>query len=231
MAVLAFETSTAQGSVAVVEGEKVLASRTWLRDRSHSELLTAEIEAVLAESNLKPNSLRALAIGHGPGSFTGLRVAVNAAKSLGYALNLKTYSFDTHTILANGVERTDLPVLVLINAQKNAFFSAVFKREADHWTQTRPLELTHADDLDSLLKVPHLGVGDGFLELGDELSLNLKSLAVRDSATKDYPHASILGRMSENTERAQAPLVWNEVQALYIRASGAEEKLREGLKR
>lgn len=231
MAVLAFETSTAQGSVAVVEGEKVLASRSWLRERSHSEFLTSEIESILKELNLKPSDLRALAIGHGPGSFTGLRVAVNAAKSLGYALGLKTYVFDTHEILIQGVERKDLPVVVLINAQKNASFSSLYRHDGSQWIQTRPLEITNNDDLGSLLASPHLGVGDSFLELADSLSPDLKSKLVRDNATNDYPLASTLGRMSEGLVKSPEPLVWNEVQALYIRASGAEEKLREGLKR
>ncbi|RYZ65151.1 MAG: tRNA (adenosine(37)-N6)-threonylcarbamoyltransferase complex dimerization subunit type 1 TsaB, partial [Proteobacteria bacterium] len=64
MAVLAFDTSTAQGSVALIEGEKVLGQRSWTRERSHSEFLTAEIEAVLKEANFPAKNLRALAIGN-----------------------------------------------------------------------------------------------------------------------------------------------------------------------
>jgi tRNA threonylcarbamoyladenosine biosynthesis protein TsaB len=247
MAVLAFDTSTAQGSVAIVEGEKVLASKSWLREKSHSEFLTAEIEAVLKDANLKPKDLRALAIGHGPGSFTGIRVAVNAAKSLAYALGIKVYALDTTDILAEAVTQkpaaalANLPLLTLINAQKNSFFAAVYesmpadpesaKELGRAWRKIQPLKLIEIDELSQLLKRPHLCVGDGCIELESFIPAELKSGFVRDQTLSDYPSASVLGRMSEMSEKFQASLVWNEVQALYIRASGAEEKLREGLKR
>ena len=232
MAVLAFDTSTAQGSVALIEGEKVLSQRSWIREKSHSELLTAEIEAVLKEANFPAKNLRALAVGNGPGSFTGIRVAVNAAKSLGYALGLQSYVFDTNSILVEAIARADLPVLTLINAQKNAFFTAAFEHDGKSWKETKPLEITNFEDLSKLLTRPHLCVGDGCLEIATgDLSPELKSSFVRDIAISDYPSAAVLGRMSEGLVKSPAPLVWNEVQALYIRASGAEEKAREGLKR
>ena len=232
MAVLAFDTSTAQGSVALIEGEKVLSQRSWIRERSHSEFLTAEIEAVLKEANFPAKNLRALAIGNGPGSFTGIRVAVNAAKSLGYALNLKTYVFDTNSILVEAIERTDLPVLTLINAQKNAFFTTIYKHNGKSWVESKPLALTEFDDLAQLLTEPHLCVGDGCLDFPtDSLSPDQRSRFVRDLTINDYPSAVVLGRMSEDVVKSPEALVWNAVQALYIRASGAEEKIREGLKR
>lgn len=232
MAVLAFDTSTAQGSVALVEGDLVLSHRVWLREKSHSEFLTAEIDAVLKEANILPKNLRALAITHGPGSFTGLRVAVNAAKSLGYALKLKTYAFTTGAILVQNVKRFDLPVMTLINAQKNAFFAARYTHDGKMWVSesTEP-QIVELHDLSTLITSPHLVIGDGCIDLDSHLPPDVRPHFIRDITISDYPDARELGLLSERSVKSVEPLVWNALQALYIRASGAEEKLREGLKR
>ena len=98
MKILAFDTSTAQGAVAVLEGERVLIERTWRREKSHSELLTAEIESTLIDAATEMSSVDAFAVGQGPGSFTGIRVAINAARALAYALQKPVYVFKTSEI-------------------------------------------------------------------------------------------------------------------------------------
>ncbi len=235
MILLAFDTSTAQGSVALLEGERVLSERVWRRAQSHSEYLTAEIEEALREAGLKAADVGALAVGQGPGSFTGIRVAINAARALGYALKRPVFVRDTSAILVEPITR-DEPVLALINAQKNSFFVSTFVRgETSHapsgWRRTRALEFMTLEEVERLLVGgPHLTVGDGVelaqLDLRPETKLNL----VRDAAISDFPLASSLGRLTFSQQVQHPPLDWNAVQPLYIRASGAEEKLREGSK-
>jgi N6-L-threonylcarbamoyladenine synthase/tRNA threonylcarbamoyladenosine biosynthesis protein TsaB len=232
---LAFDTSTAQGSVAVFEGESLLSERIWRRAQSHSEYLTAEIEEALREASLHARDIEALAVGQGPGSFTGIRVAINAARALGYALKTPVFVRDTSAILIEPVRR-DEPVLTLINAQKNSFFVSTFSRgETSHaptgWRRTRSLEFMTLSEVEALLLGgPHLTIGDGVelaqLDLKPEAKLNL----IRDVAISNFPLASSLGRLTLSQQVQHPPLDWNAVQPLYIRASGAEEKVREGSK-
>ena len=79
MLLLAFDTSTSQGGVAVFQDSHLKARHVWSREGSHGELLTPAIEKALNEAGVQAYQLDAVAIGRGPGSFTGARIAVNAA--------------------------------------------------------------------------------------------------------------------------------------------------------
>jgi tRNA threonylcarbamoyladenosine biosynthesis protein TsaB len=227
MKLLAFDTSTAQGSVAVLEGGRLLAERIWRRAQSHSEFLTAEIESALQEASLRATDLDALAVGQGPGSFTGIRVAINAAKALGYALSKKVYVANTADILVQPIARFDLPVLTIINAQKNSYFVARYERQTS-WHCSLDLAFMPLQKLDSILSSAHLCVGDACLDLEPALSPVAKTNFKRDTSISDYPLASNLARLTMGSPEKAQPSDWNAVQPLYIRASGAEEKIREG---
>ncbi|MES2965719.1 MAG: tRNA (adenosine(37)-N6)-threonylcarbamoyltransferase complex dimerization subunit type 1 TsaB [Bdellovibrionota bacterium] len=222
MIVLALDTSTARGGVAVFERDRVLSSRSWDRKGSHSEFLTAEIESCLKDAGRTVRDLERLALGNGPGSFTGIRVAVNAARSLAYALTIPIAVFDTTEILSAAVARRDLPVVTLVNAQKNAVFAATFV----DGSRTSGPTMVEAGGLDSLLTTPHLCVGDGYVALFPALTPTLIAKLVRDPAQSDFPSAETLGRIAWESRDTRPPLVWKDAQALYIRASGAEENLK-----
>ncbi len=234
MKILAFDTSTAQGSVAVFSGDQLLSEKVWRRAQSHSEFLTAEIEAALKDSQFKIANIDAIAVGQGPGSFTGIRVAINAARALSYALKKPTYVFETTETLVFPITQTHLPVLALINAQKNAFYVSRFESTTkggfNYWQRTRELSFMSLVEVQSFLSEPHLCVGDGCLALEQALSSEMKRCFVRDPSLSDFPLASSLARQANTPWKNTQPSGWNTVQPLYIRASGAEEKLREGAK-
>lgn len=230
MKLLAFDTSTGKGGVAVLQDDRVLSQKVWDRDVSHGELLTPALQDCLAEANLNSKDLDALAIGNGPGSFTGVRITVNAAKALGYALNKPVFVYDTAEILAAGVERNDLPLVVGLNAHKNLLFTALYSATSTGWTKTRNLAVTTVDEFEKLITTPHICVGDGFDEFETQISPRLKSNLVRDPGLSDEPIPEILAKLALRNHKAHPPLVWKDVQALYIRASGAEEKLSEKLR-
>ncbi len=228
MKTLAFDTSTAEGSVAVLDGERLLSEKEWRREKSHSEFLTAEIESALKDSSLTINDIDLLAVGQGPGSFTGIRVAINAARALSYALSKPVSVFDTTEILAEGVGRFDLPLLAVINAQKNCYYIASFERQNGTWTKIGDTSLASVSEIEAALTRPHLCLGDGCLDVEALLSRSARSHWVREIKASDFPAATNLGRLALTKVSSHPPLVWNAVQPLYIRASGAEEKLREG---
>lgn len=228
MRCLAFDTSTAQGSVAVFDGGRVLSERQWRREKSHSELLTAEIENALKDSGVDIKSIDALSVGQGPGSFTGIRVTINAARALGYALQKPVYVFETSEILVEPLTRFDLPVFTIVNAQKNSFYVSRFESREHSWKRTLDVCFVTLLELERLLSKPHLCLGDGCADAERLLPDQTKLYLTRDPLLSDFPLASAAARLAFSKAKSAPPLVWNAVQPLYIRASGAEEKLREG---
>ncbi len=227
MKVIAFDTSTSHGGVAVLRDDKVLSRAVWQRQGSHGELLTPQIQSCLEAAGWSPQDLEAVAVGIGPGSFTGVRVAINAARSLAFAISKPVFAFDTTEIIANGCGRADLPLLVIVNAHKNMVFASTFRRDGSDWKRLTPLEAREPEQLLDLVHGPHLCLGDGYDEYHSLFPPELSRLLVRDSSMSDYPQPEVLGLMHLRA----SPLDWKDVQALYIRESGAEEKLREDRKK
>ncbi|MFV0244119.1 MAG: tRNA (adenosine(37)-N6)-threonylcarbamoyltransferase complex dimerization subunit type 1 TsaB [Qingshengfaniella sp.] len=84
---LAFDTSAAHCSAAVLRGDRLLASRTEAMSRGQAERLISLLDEVLAEGDIPWEGLDGLGVGIGPGNFTGIRIAVAAARGLALALN------------------------------------------------------------------------------------------------------------------------------------------------
>lgn len=93
---------------------------------SHAERLHVFIEEILKEAGLGMNDLNAIAVSQGPGSYTGLRIGVSAAKGLCYALGIPLIAVDTLLALASKVSVTDGLIVPMIDARRMEVYSAVF---------------------------------------------------------------------------------------------------------
>ena len=103
---LAFDTATPAVTVALLDGEQVVAERTTVDAMRHGELLAPGIEGVLADAGADRIDITAVAVGVGPGPFTGLRVGLVTARTLGAVLGIPVYGVCTLDVLA--VEAVDL---------------------------------------------------------------------------------------------------------------------------
>ncbi len=97
---LAFDTATPAITVALYDGERVVAERTTVDAMRHGELLAPAISAVLEDAGLVRQDLTAVAVGVGPGPFTGLRVGLITARTLGAVLEIPVYGVCTLDVLA-----------------------------------------------------------------------------------------------------------------------------------
>ncbi len=211
-------------------GTALLANRSWLREKSHSELVTSTILDCLLEAKLKIENVERIAVGRGPGSFTGIRIAINAARALAYSLDVPLFAFDTNEILAAAVPSVtptakQTPLLTVVNAHKNLLYSALHTFEDGAWVKRDGPAAWTIEEIEKQIQVPHLCVGDGYIEFENLFPPGLKSNLLRDKTILDYPSAEALARLSLG--KSARPLVWKELQPLYIRASEAEEKLRD----
>ena len=99
MNLLAIETSTECCSVALACGDEVVV-RSEVAPRRHAELLLPMCDAVLAEAGLSRRQLDAIAVGRGPGAFTGVRLAISAAQGIALALDLPVVPVSSLAALA-----------------------------------------------------------------------------------------------------------------------------------
>lgn len=99
---LALDTSSAMMTMAVVVGDEVIGERQVHAERSHSVLLLPEIDELVRAAGLRPRDVRAVAVGCGPGSYTGVRIGVTMAKTFAWALGLPVYGVSSLEALALG---------------------------------------------------------------------------------------------------------------------------------
>jgi len=125
--ILNIETSTKNCSVAIAKnGETVLCREIAEEGYSHAEKLHVFIEEIMAEAGVSFTELTAIAVGQGPGSYTGLRIGVSAAKGLCFALNIPLIAVDTLETLASQAKVADGKIIPMLDARRMEVYSEIF---------------------------------------------------------------------------------------------------------
>jgi tRNA threonylcarbamoyladenosine biosynthesis protein TsaB len=130
MNLLALETATESCSVALLRGDDLF-ERSEIAPRRHAELVLPMAEAVLAEAGITRRELDGIAVGRGPGSFTGVRLAVSMAQGLALALDVPVVTVSSLAALAMEAPADGAPVLALIDARMGEIYAGTFTRDAD----------------------------------------------------------------------------------------------------
>ena len=125
--ILNIETATKNCSVSISKNGKIIALKEINEGGyTHAENLHPFIEEVLKSANLKINNLDAVAVSKGPGSYTGLRIGVSAAKGICFAADKPLISIDTLKILASQLKNENGFIIPLLDARRMEVYSAVF---------------------------------------------------------------------------------------------------------
>jgi tRNA threonylcarbamoyladenosine biosynthesis protein TsaB len=221
--ILALESSTSTGSVAVGDATGVVAE--FVRDVAggHSSALLPAAEQVLASAGLRPRDLAAVVVGGGPGSFTGLRIAAATAKGMLQALRIPLYSYSG--LLATAVAAWSAPgeVCALFDARRRDVFAACYR-----FGGKTAVEVTMAPDAMSIEAVierfretePPLFVGEGALLHREELGAALGARVGPQHLT--LPRASALVWLASTVPAMGEVADPAEWEPAYLRASGAE---------
>ncbi len=139
--IICIETATTNCSVAIAHNGKTLAVKEdYNGSYSHAEKLHVFIQEILEENNLKLSNLDAVAISKGPGSYTGLRIGVSAAKGLCFSLDIPLISVPTLTSLANQVEQKGI-VIPMLDARRMEVYAAVFNLAKEQILKTSAIIL------------------------------------------------------------------------------------------
>ncbi len=142
---LLIDTATDAFSVAVAQGETLLADYAAEQPRAHAEMITWAIGRVLDQAGLKPTDLSAVAVGLGPGSYTGLRIGLAAAKGMCFALSIPLIGCGSLRGLAEigrvaaGVKaQPGMQFIPMIDARRMEVYAATYALSADGLDEIRP---------------------------------------------------------------------------------------------
>jgi tRNA threonylcarbamoyladenosine biosynthesis protein TsaB len=124
--ILGIETSSSWGSVAVVKDDRIVFSSYLDIKVTHSERLLPQIDRALKSSSLTISDLDVIAISNGPGSFTGIRIGLAAAKGLCFADSIPLYPVNTLRVLAGNLYGNELPIAVFMDARMQEVYAALY---------------------------------------------------------------------------------------------------------
>lgn len=167
--ILNIETATKNCSVCLAEnGKEVVLTEYAGEGYSHAEKLHVFIEEALQKAGILFKDLDAIAVSMGPGSYTGLRIGVSAAKGLCYALNIPLLAIDTLELLARNTKVAEGVIIPMIDARRMEAYTAIFDKDYVRIRETKAEIITETsfDDIEGII---HL-VGDGAVKCKDVLN-------------------------------------------------------------
>ena len=157
--ILNIETATKNCSVALAqEGKIILCKEIAEEGYSHAERLHVFIEEIIQEAGITFQDLTAIAVSQGPGSYTGLRIGVSAAKGLCFALNLPLIAVDTLQILASQAKVKEGFIVPMLDARRMEVYSAIFNFKLEKQREIQAEIIT--EDSFELITEPVYFVGD-----------------------------------------------------------------------
>ena len=219
MRVLAVDTSTMAGGVALVRdghvvGESLLDVRT-----THSERLMLAIDRVLADAGWEARQLDGLAVAVGPGSFTGLRIGLAAVKGLAVALRCPIAPVPTLDAMAAALPWATRAICPVLDARKGELYASLYRWDGTTMHREWDYLALAPADLAARLTEPVIGVGDG-------AALVPSSWMTLVHPMRRGPSAAVVGWLGEERLRRGDTVTPTALVPTYLRPSEAELRRR-----
>ena len=141
---LAIDTSTRNASVALADGQRMVAGRSWHSVVNHTTELMPAVSQLLDSRGVRPHDLEAVAVALGPGGFSALRTSLSAAKGLAMAVRIPIIGIGSLDLEAFPFRDSGLPVCALLEAGRGEAASALFTPDG---TRVREDGITGPDEL------------------------------------------------------------------------------------
>ena len=224
MRLLALDTSMGNCSAAVAsETGAILAYRQAAMARGHAEALMPMIEAAMAESGLVFSDLDRVAATTGPGSFTGVRIAIAAARGLGLATGAELWGTDSLSVMAARAAEEGLndgaPFAIAVDARRDSLYFATFA--ADGTLRAGPALLHPDEAAASLPEDSRLVLGSGAAALAEAAKPDLAT-----AAPDLQPDAAALAKLA-----GQAPEPISALKPFYLRPPDAKPQTGKAVER
>jgi tRNA threonylcarbamoyladenosine biosynthesis protein TsaB len=219
---LALETSLFNGSLALLEDGKVIADRALDPSMRTAQSLAPAMRDLLTACGWQPQDVVLVAVATGPGSFTGLRVGITAAKTFAYAAAAKVVGINTLDVVAAQFRQPSTRLWAILDAQRSQLFAAQYRCDSARRPQLQsPAAIIDREAWLQALEPEIAVTGPALRLLRDRIP---ESVVV--AAESDWPpQAATLGELGyERFQSGQRDDLWS-LKPQYFRKSAAEEKL------
>lgn len=172
MRLLHIDTSNQPLSVAITEGNEVLAEFNSGMRINHSITMMSQIESLLEYTKLEMKDIEGIVVAKGPGSYTGLRIGVTAAKTLAYTLNIPLYAVSSLAAIAATVRMHEFLLVPVIDARRNHVYAGIYRYKGIKLELVEDDTYISVDDLNQKLKeqhLPYLFIGMDAEKLAEQL--------------------------------------------------------------
>ncbi len=236
MKLLAIETSTLDGGIALIDEEKLIAEHRLNVPVRHAERVMVAVDFILNQSQTTVADLDALAVSIGPGSFTGLRVGLATAKGLAMGAGLPLVLVPTLEVLASAFPHAKPLIVPMIDARQAHVYWALFDTSEGQLRRCLPDAASPPDAaLESIVSCADWGtrdllfVGDGAMKYRDMILEKMGARACFTDKAFQFPSAAHLAElgMARYLKGEQTPP--ELANPIYLRASAAELKRSEAL--
>ncbi len=229
MLILAFETSAKAASVALLQGNKLLAESYQNTGLTHSQTLTVMAQDLIRSCGYTPQDIQAVAVAAGPGSFTGVRIGVAAAKGFAWGAQIPCYGVSTLEAMALQLGVHSGTVVAVMDARRSQVYTATFHADGGVLRRITPDRAISLEELGRELKDtqgPVYLVGDGSLLTYDTLSGALPGL-ILPPEHRLHQRAGGVGLAAQAMIEAGLPGDAAALVPNYLRLSQAERERME----
>ena len=211
---IAIETSTESCSAALLRDGKLI-ERSELAPRRHAELILPMVESLLDEAGVSRRQLDAVAVGRGPGAFTGVRLAISVAQGLALALDIPVVPVSSLAALAQAAPAREGAILAVIDARMGEIYAGTFQRTADGLVEPVSAESV---GLASELVLPNTDciVGSGWLAYADALAARLPAVPKFADGAR-YPQARAVAQLAAPQFAAGRSVAPEHALPVYLR--------------
>ena len=223
MKILAIETSTSVGSIALVEGAILKAQNLLNVGPTHNQRLLPGIDRILSDSGWTLDELDGMAVSIGPGSFTGLRIGLSMVKGLAWATGKPLAGVPTLDALAANVPLVSQLICPALDARKGEIYTALYRLGTDRGPERlTPYMALKPEELVELITEETVIVGDALLRYGDYLQNELGDRLQRIPPHLHIVHASCVAWLASHRLRQGLEDDVSSCTPLYVRRSEAE---------
>ena len=227
--ILGIESASLTASVALAEGNTLIAEYTLNDKKTHSQTLLPMIDEIVSRTDTDKGSIDAVAISKGPGSFTGLRIGSATAKGLGQALNIPLIPVPTLDAMAYGLYGCAGLICPMMDARRNQVYTGIYRNEGEFQVVLEQCPLDIHDLLDRLnqLGQPVIFLGDGVPVQKERIREELKvpcSFAPAHLSRQKAGAVAVLGAVYYEKGITQTAA---EHAPEYLRMSQAEREMKE----
>ena len=223
MKILAIDTSTPVGSIALTEGKALKAQHILNISATHNQRLLPGIDRILGDSGWVLDDLDALAVSLGPGSFTGLRIGMSVIKGLAWATAKPLAGISTLDALAANVPLVSYPICPVLDARKGEIYTALYRLGEEQVPEKfTPYMALKPEKLAELILEKTVFVGDALVSYGDYLTAKLGDRLLQLPPHLNIVHASAVAWLANRMLLLGRHEDVSSCTPLYVRPSEAE---------